>query len=136
MVSSPLLRRAAYMVPRILNRPMDKEAFLMPAPRRSVLLGLAGLSMLPACAGPAQAQWPSGRGTVPDFADLAERVLPAVVNIAVLSEQTTTQIPPELRGTPFERYFRERRGRQQVQGAGSGFIVDPACILPSTAELK
>ncbi|KAA2213162.1 trypsin-like peptidase domain-containing protein [Teichococcus oryzae] len=101
----------------------------MPAPRRSVLLGLAGLSMLPACAGPAQAQWPSGRGTVPDFADLAERVLPAVVNIAVLSEQTTTQIPPELRGTPFERYFRERRGRQQVQGAGSGFIVDPAGLV-------
>ncbi|MCI0753889.1 S1C family serine protease [Teichococcus vastitatis] len=101
----------------------------MPAPRRSVLLGLAGLSVLSACAAPAQAQWSAGRTTVPDFADLAEHVLPAVVNIAVLSEQTTTQIPPELRGTPFERYFRERRGRQQVQGAGSGFVIDPAGFI-------
>jgi serine protease Do len=93
--------------------------------RRFVLAGLAASAALPliSCASvPAQAQ----RGLLPDFADLAERVMPAVVNIAVLSEQTTTQVPPELRGTPFERYFRERRGRQQVQGAGSGFIIDPA----------
>ncbi|MFC3126669.1 S1C family serine protease [Pseudoroseomonas globiformis] len=101
----------------------------MPASRRSVMLGLAGLTVLAGCTAPApvQAQW--GRNTVPDFADLAEQVLPAVVNIAVMSEQTTTQIPPELRGTPFERYFRERRGRQQVQGAGSGFVIDPAGFI-------
>jgi serine protease Do len=88
------------------------------------LAGLAALPLLPAAllTAPAQAQ----RAVAIDFADLAERVLPAVVNIAVLSEQTTSQIPPELRGTPFERYFRERRGRQQVQGAGSGFVIDPA----------
>jgi serine protease Do len=95
------------------------------ASRRLVLGGLAAAAALPliSCgSAPAQAQ----RGLLPDFADLAERVMPAVVNIAVLSEQTTTQVPPELRGTPFERYFRERRGRQQVQGAGSGFIIDPA----------
>ncbi|RKK01147.1 PDZ domain-containing protein [Pseudoroseomonas wenyumeiae] len=96
------------------------------ASRRFILAGLAASAALPliSCASsvPAQAQ----RGLLPDFADLAERVMPAVVNIAVLSEQTTTQVPPELRGTPFERYFRERRGRQQVQGAGSGFIIDPA----------
>ncbi|MDB5369707.1 MAG: Endopeptidase degP [Roseomonas sp.] len=91
--------------------------------RRAALGGLAALAAMPLLrAAPAQAQ----RGLLPDFADLAERVMPAVVNIAVLSEQTTTQVPPELRGTPFERYFRERRGRQQVQGAGSGFVVDPA----------
>ncbi|MFC4169753.1 S1C family serine protease [Teichococcus aestuarii] len=95
------------------------------APRRSLLLAFAGLAVLPAC-GLAPSAALAQRGTVPDFADLAEQVLPAVVNIAVLSEQTTTQIPPELRGTPFERYFRERRGRQQVQGAGSGFVIDPA----------
>lgn len=97
----------------------------MPASRRLVLAGLAGLATLSTACAPAQAQ----RGMIPDFADLAEQVLPAVVNIAVLSEQTTTQIPPELRGTPFERYFRERRGRQEVQGAGSGFIIDPAGFI-------
>ncbi|EFH09793.1 trypsin-like peptidase domain-containing protein [Teichococcus cervicalis] len=101
----------------------------MPAPRRMLLAGLASLALAPLApslsplgARPALAQ----RAVLPDFADLAEQVLPSVVNIAVLSEQTTTQIPPELRGTPFERYFRERRGSQQVQGAGSGFIIDPA----------
>ncbi len=90
-------------------------------PRRRALL--AGLLMAPAmpligCGTPAVAQ----RGGLPDFADLAERVLPAVVNIAVQSETTT--VPPEFRGTPFERYFRGRRER--TQGAGSGFVVDPA----------
>ncbi|MCQ4161454.1 trypsin-like peptidase domain-containing protein [Roseomonas sp. GC11] len=92
----------------------------MPAPRRTLLAGLALFTLAPLS--PALAQ----RSLLPDFADLAEQVLPAVVNIAVLSEQTTTQIPPELRGTPFERYFREKRSGQQVQGAGSGFIIDPA----------
>ncbi len=90
-------------------------------PRRRALL--AGLLVAPAmpligCGTPAVAQ----RGGLPDFADLAERVLPAVVNIAVQSETTT--VPPEFRGTPFERYFRGRRER--TQGAGSGFVVDPA----------
>ncbi|WP_376096538.1 S1C family serine protease [Roseomonas sp. CCTCC AB2023176] len=96
--------------------------------RRAALFGLGATTLLPACsASPAGAQVVSGRGAgLPDFADLAERVLPAVVNIAVSSEQPGGQVPPELRGTPFERYFRERRGnRQQVQGAGSGFVIDP-----------
>jgi serine protease Do len=98
-------------------------------PRRR--LGLAATALLlagplltlAACAPtPAAAQ----RGLIPDFADLAERVQPAVVNIAVTSEQRM-DIPPELRGTPFERYFRDRqRRRQEVMGAGSGFVIDPA----------
>lgn len=111
----------------------------MPRPlsRRS----LAVLAMVPlvGCASSPSAQAQrgvlpgDGRGAVtlvPDFADLAERVLPAVVNIAVTAEQRAVEIPPELRGTPFERYFRERRGRgQQVQGAGSGFIIDPSGLV-------
>ena len=88
--------------------------------RRAVLaLGLAAPATLLGCAStPAIAQ----RVTVPDFADLAERVLPAVVNIAVQGE-AAAQPPPEFRGTPFERYFRGRRER--TQGAGSGFVIDP-----------
>ena len=94
-----------------------------PAPprRRAILaLSLAAPAVLVGCAStPAQAQ----RVTLPDFADLAERVLPAVVNIAVQGE-AVAQPPPEFRGTPFERYFRGRRER--TQGAGSGFVIDPA----------
>jgi len=97
-------------------------------PRRAAarLLLAAPAFSLAGCALPAPAA--AQRGLLPDFADLAERVLPAVVNIAVTSEQRQTEIPPELRGTPFERYFRDRqRGRrQEVSGAGSGFIIDPA----------
>ncbi|WP_236033716.1 trypsin-like peptidase domain-containing protein [Belnapia mucosa] len=89
-------------------------------------IGLLAAALLSGCAtvpGPASAQ----RGLLPDFADLAERVLPAVVNIAVTAEQTATQLPPELRGTPLERYFRDRlrNRRQEVSGAGSGFVIDP-----------
>ncbi|MBU8538951.1 trypsin-like peptidase domain-containing protein [Falsiroseomonas tokyonensis] len=99
-------------------------------PRRA-FAGLALLPLLGCTAPPARAQ----RGaaplvTLPDFADLAERVLPAVVSIAVTSE-ARAEIPAELRGTPFERYFRDRlRGRgQQVMGAGSGFVIDPSGLL-------
>ncbi|MFT8243651.1 S1C family serine protease [Roseomonas sp. BN140053] len=89
--------------------------------RRAVLLAAPGL-VLSGCA--AQAQ----RAALPDFADLADQVLPAVVNIAVTGEQSA-QIPAELRGTPYERLYRERRGRQQVQGAGSGFVIDPSGLI-------
>ncbi|UFN49896.1 trypsin-like peptidase domain-containing protein [Roseomonas sp. OT10] len=91
--------------------------------RRTILLTLPGLAVA-GCA--AQAQ----RAATFDFADLAERVLPSVVNIAVTSEQTV-QIPPEFRGTPLERPFRDRRGggRQQVQGAGSGFVIDSSGLI-------
>ena len=99
----------------------------MPAPLTRRHAGLAFTALLAGCATtpyPASAQ----RGLLPDFADLAERVLPAVVNIAVTGETTVAQLPPELRGTPLERYFRDRlrNRRQEVSGAGSGFIIDPA----------
>ncbi|WP_207538418.1 trypsin-like peptidase domain-containing protein [Sabulicella rubraurantiaca] len=95
-----------------------------PAPlsrRRALLAGLMLPPSLAGCGGPAIAQR-GGAAALPDFADLAERVLPAVVNISVASE-TQSAIPPEFRGTPLERYFRGRRER--TMGAGSGFIIDP-----------
>ena len=88
-------------------------------PRRLALLLPAALA---ACARPASAQ----RG-LPDFADLAERVLPAVVSIQVTSRETA----PELRGTPFER---GRRG-QLVQGAGSGFIIEPTGVVVTNGHV-
>ncbi|WP_431282450.1 S1C family serine protease [Humitalea sp. 24SJ18S-53] len=96
-----------------------------PLPRR-FFLALPAVMMLPG-AGCAQRGLSASGSPLPDFADLAERVLPAVVNIAVQGEPGT--VPPELRGTPFERYFRDRRGRQQMSGAGSGFIIDPTGLV-------
>jgi serine protease Do len=91
--------------------------------RRAALAALVLPAFASGCAGgPASAQ----RGVLPDFADLAERVLPSVVNIAVTGEQVMTP-PPEFRGTPYERLFPRRRER--VQGAGSGFIIDSAGFI-------
>ena len=111
----------------------------MPLPSRARPItrrSLAALALVPiagcAAAPPAQAQ--RGLASLPDFADLAERVLPAVVNISVTSE-ARPEVPPEWRGTPFERYWRERRGRQQTQGAGSGFILDPAGLVVTAAHV-
>ena len=107
---------------------MDSRMHSTTLARRPLGLGFAGL-LLSGCV-PARAQRGVVGGViVPDFADLSEQVLPSVVNIAVTGEQRSEiPIPPELRGTPFERQFRERnRGRrQETVGAGSGFVIDPS----------
>jgi serine protease Do len=72
------------------------------------------------------------RPAVPDFADLAARVGPAVVRVSVVghtSVQSGADLPPELRGTPFERFFQQpMQGAQprRTMGQGSGFIIDPS----------
>lgn len=78
---------------------------------------------------------------VPDsFADLAERVAPAVVNIATTQTIHTKggvfpDLPP---GSPFEEFFKdflERRGdngedqEREAQSLGSGFIIDKSGIV-------
>jgi len=67
---------------------------------------------------------------LPSFAPLVKRVVPSVVNIAVTESVGGggTPVPAELRGTPFEKKFRDRMRdkREQVMGAGSGFVIDPA----------
>ncbi len=68
------------------------------------------------------------RGAPDSFADLAEALLPVVVNIS------TTQVVESSGGSEeFEEFFREffeRRGQQpqrrQESSLGSGFIVDPS----------
>jgi serine protease Do len=71
---------------------------------------------------------PARAGSGPDsFAPLVKRVMPTVVNIAttetVAGPDILSGLPPEI-----QRQFRERfrLRRQQVQGAGSGFIIDPS----------
>ncbi len=69
------------------------------------------------------------------FAPLVRRVVPAVVNIAVrmnvADPSAASPMPPELRGTPFEKTFRDRlRGRrEQMIGAGSGFVLDSSGVI-------
>jgi serine protease Do len=88
---------------------------------------LASLLSAPALAQPLV---PPGTLT---FAPLVRRVLPAVVNIAVRMDVAdhSAPMPPDLRGTPLEKSFRDkqRKNREQIAGAGSGFIVDPNGLI-------
>ena len=70
------------------------------------------------------------------FADLAERLLPTVVNIS--TSQTLKRRPDQQgqqgqqapQGTPFDEFFKNFSDRdnrpRRVQSLGSGFIIDPA----------
>ena len=88
----------------------------------AVLLGLA----TPALA----------RGVPDGFADLAERLMPAVVNISTSQTVDTNATPP---GQPpfndfFEEFFRQRQdpqapSRRKVSSLGSGFVIDPEGII-------
>jgi serine protease Do len=75
-------------------------------------------------------------------ADVAEKVLDAVVNISTsqtVSGQQSVPMPQLPPGSPFEDFFEEffkRRGEQQdgnrprrVSSLGSGFVVDPTGII-------
>ncbi len=97
---------------------------------RAVRLMLAVALLAAPLAPPALA-----RMAPPSFAPLVRQVLPAVVNIAVTEtvagNDALADLPAELRDTPLGRQLRERlsRRREQVQGAGSGFILDPSGII-------
>ncbi len=91
---------------------------------RAAIVGLA-LALVP----PALHAQPA---TAPvSFAELAERLSPAVVNITTTQVVTPTEegpvpmVPP---GSPFEEFFRQFRDRQQdrperASALGSGFII-------------
>ena len=80
---------------------------------------------------------PSGLAAGPSFADIVERVSPAVVNISVaqLARPTSAFGPRGPGGMPLEeffgRFFEGPRGapapqRPRREGLGSGFVIDPA----------
>jgi len=88
---------------------------------------LFAIALLGIPVGPATAQ------PVASFADLAERLSPAVVNIATAQtiEQPERNGPQVPEGSPFEDLFRDffengqPRAPQTVQSLGSGFIISP-----------
>ena len=104
------------------------------SPRSGRLVALACAALLPLSQ--ARADDPvlveSGPLT---FAPLVRKVVPAVVNIAVTQDveddSAKVKVPPALRGTPFEKQFRERMRsrREQMLGAGSGFVIDPSGVI-------
>lgn len=77
------------------------------------------------------------------FAPLAERLLPAVVNISTTQNIKRTeglqrpQLPQLPEGSPFEEFFKEFFDRQQRQGPrqrratslGSGFVIDSSGLI-------
>jgi serine protease Do len=100
---------------------------------RSRELTLALMLLVTACAGATSGA--VARGAPDSLAPLVKKVLPAVVNIAVTETvsggDVLNELPPELQDTPLGREFRRRFGnrREQVAGAGSGFIIDPTGII-------
>jgi len=128
---------------------------LRSATARAALLGFSTVLALPLAASlpdaPAYA-----RGAPDSFADLAARLLPAVVNIS--SSQTVTaankggpgagpEMPLFPPGSPFEQFFKDFLNRnrpggrngpgggdtpapeRRMQSLGSGFIIDPAGLV-------
>lgn len=75
--------------------------------------------------------------SAPDsFADLAETLMPAVVNISIST--TVKNQNPQIQGSPFEDFFEdflERHGngengaKRKVASLGSGFVIDPSGVI-------
>ncbi|WP_341703400.1 DegQ family serine endoprotease [Ferrovibrio sp.] len=113
----------------ILQRGAIRKSGRLPAMAVALVLAL-GIGFGPA----AQARPPEG-----DFADLAEKLLPAVVNISTTQTVKAGSVPDGMPqfppGSPFEEFFKDFFERQQREGGGkgpprqvsslgSGFIVD------------
>ncbi|HJS85366.1 MAG TPA: trypsin-like peptidase domain-containing protein [Acetobacteraceae bacterium] len=110
--------------------PTKRPAWLHP---RGLVLGLALLASACAVTGPSETV--SARAVPESFAPLVKKVLPSVVNIGVTETVSAgsilRELPPELRDTPLGREFRRRFGnrREDVLGAGSGFIIEPTGVI-------
>jgi serine protease Do len=115
----------------------------IPSFRRTAIAALsAGFLAGAALVAPAPA-W--ARAAPDSFADLAEKVTDAVVNISAsttVQEQRNVQIPQLPPGSPFQEFFDDffnQKGQNGENGAprqqrksnslGSGFVIDPSGIV-------
>lgn len=118
-----------------------------PMLRRFVRVTAAAVLAVPLVLGSVPAPVQAQSRSAPDsFANLAEKLLPSVVNISTSQTPKNTerrrggpempQLPP---GSPFEEFFKDFFDRQQrrqgggnahpVASLGSGFIVDPTGLV-------
>lgn len=113
------------------------RSFAYPADRlwKSIAALCLALALIGANAAPAFA-----RAAPDSFADLAERLSPAVVNISTTQTVRQSndampmpQFPP---GSPFEDLFRDFLEKNREQGTprkvtslGSGFVIDPSGVI-------
>ena len=123
------------LVARHMNRHHNVEPPLSWIPTMIRPLLVAAAVLLSGCTNAVNAQsGASLRAALPSLAPLVKRVVPSVVNIAVtesVGSDGDAQLPQALRGTPLEKQFRDRlrSRREQVQGAGSGFVIDASGII-------
>jgi Do/DeqQ family serine protease len=97
----------------------------LPRARRTKICTLTALAASIVCA-PAAAQ-PENVREMPTLAPLIERIAPAVVNITVsTSVEPGQQSPQEEQLRRFFDFEGQPERRRQVEGAGSGVIVDAA----------
>ena len=133
------------------NQPAERSVARKLTATRTAVAGAVALALAAGGAVLAQAEAPQTQmppsavasavlqPAMPSFADVAERVAPAVVNVTVVSE-VGGQMPqmghpglPE--GTPLDEFFRKfyeqpgMSGPHRAQGAGSGFVVDPSGLV-------
>jgi serine protease Do len=80
---------------------------------------------------PRVAGGPRDDGGAPGFADVAERVTPAVVSIQVEKDapartqaRRPTNVPPGME--EFFNQFQGRQPRQPMEGSGTGFLISPS----------
>lgn len=101
----------------------------------ATLCVLATLTAASPLIAPVQAQVPGGASFPASFADLSEKLLPAVVNISSTHKSVQPEDFPEMphfpQGSPFDDFFEEfmdKRGEGAPMtppaSLGSGFIVD------------
>ena len=110
--------------------------------RHAITIPAVALGLL-AAACTATAPSPEG------FADLVDRVRPAVVNVAAVLRPVRSRpdpdldIPPELRGTPFEEFLRqllelpsrEEENSRPTISLGSGFIVESSGYVVTSTHV-
>ncbi|MEE8393189.1 MAG: serine protease, partial [Rhodospirillales bacterium] len=113
-----------------VRKPVKAIGRARPHPHAWLIAVLLALGVL---TGPLAGQ---AKAAPDSFADLAEKLLPAVVNISttqVIEGRGGVEIPNIPPGSPFEDFFKDflernrpqNKSKRKATSLGSGFIVDP-----------